>query len=485
MTATYMQILIHTMNNSLFPNVDPSSVSWVGPPPEIVTVQSLLYASLAISLFAAFLAMLGKQWVTRYLRNRGSSAADKSRDRQRKLDGLEAWHFYLVIESLPVMLQLALLLLACALSLYLWAVNRTVAGVVLAFTVFGVISYAFFTLAATVYNNCPYKTPPSTVARTVVRYLTHSDATFARALRPLITSLPTIKDLGRLLGRLQLGALRALGSLHCGSTVGHAAEQIALTVVVEPPTRIFEDVLIDWDACKGDARCIAWVLDSITDTDVIYSTVRFAADMVWYPEIAQAVSPHILVDLFFDCLLDGEVIPSKSEHVNPIGMALVSVFSIQLCVDPQNGALKDLCKRIEDGVESSYSPNNPVVGCLHLVARSPSPTEDLRLFVIAPHLFPTMHKAWLSTVILQTLWRWRRAKDPGSPTPSYLMELIRRLIADNDQNLPVLKTNCFLMMAICLGVQPDIRDLYTPNDRYATLRFLMNLTHRSVVMLCV
>jgi len=46
-------------------------------------------------------------------KQRGGSVADKfkSRDRQRKLDGLEKWHFRLVTESLPVMLQLALLLL--------------------------------------------------------------------------------------------------------------------------------------------------------------------------------------------------------------------------------------------------------------------------------------------------------------------------------------------------------------------------------------
>jgi len=98
MTVAYLRILIHTMNNSLFPDADPNSTTWTGPPPEIVTVQSLLYASLATSLFAAFLAMLGKQWVNRYLRNRGDSAADKSRDRQRKLDGFEKWRFHLAIE---------------------------------------------------------------------------------------------------------------------------------------------------------------------------------------------------------------------------------------------------------------------------------------------------------------------------------------------------------------------------------------------------
>jgi hypothetical protein len=37
--------------------------TWAGPPQEIVHVTNLLYASLAISLFAAFIAMLGKQWL--------------------------------------------------------------------------------------------------------------------------------------------------------------------------------------------------------------------------------------------------------------------------------------------------------------------------------------------------------------------------------------------------------------------------------------
>ena len=101
MTVALIQILIHAVNSSLFPDANPTSVTQTGPPPEIVTVQSLLYASLATSLFAAFLAMLGKQWVNRYLRNRGGSPADKSRDRQRKLDGFEKWHFHLIIESLP------------------------------------------------------------------------------------------------------------------------------------------------------------------------------------------------------------------------------------------------------------------------------------------------------------------------------------------------------------------------------------------------
>ena len=94
--------------------------------------------------------MLGKQWVNQYLRSRRGSAADKSRNRQRKSDGFEKWDFHLVIESLPVILQLALLFLACALSQYLWTIGRAVAGAAIAVTFLAVTAYAFFTLAAIV-----------------------------------------------------------------------------------------------------------------------------------------------------------------------------------------------------------------------------------------------------------------------------------------------------------------------------------------------
>ena len=64
-----------------------------------------------MSLLAAFVAMLGKQWLNRYLRRAGGSMIERCGDRQRKCDGLQIWLFRLFIESLPVMLQIALLLL--------------------------------------------------------------------------------------------------------------------------------------------------------------------------------------------------------------------------------------------------------------------------------------------------------------------------------------------------------------------------------------
>lgn len=81
-----------------------------------MTVLVLLYASLAASLLAAFLAVLGKQWLNRYMRRTGGSVIERCKDRQRKADGMKQWGFSIVMEALPLMLQAALLLLGCALS---------------------------------------------------------------------------------------------------------------------------------------------------------------------------------------------------------------------------------------------------------------------------------------------------------------------------------------------------------------------------------
>jgi len=477
MTAAYMRILIHTMNNSLFPDADPSSTTWTGPPHEITIVQSLLYASLTTSLFAAFLAMLGKQWVNRYLRNRGGSAADKSRDRQQKLDGFEKWHFRLTIESLPVMLQLALLLLGCALSRYLWTISRTVAGVIAAVTLVGVTLYIFLTLAAILCYDCPYQTPPSTFARAVIRYLVHGNDTLTRSPRSLAASFPSVKALRRIINRLRTGVRRAVESLCCVPGAPEEAAHIPLAVVTSPPpARIFDDVPINWDVYKADIRCISWILSSTTDADVIYSTVRFAADTIWYPTVVGAMSLRVLVNLFFDFPLDGRVVPGKLERTSSIGMALVSILSSHLTAEPENPELGEICERIDDDIRWVFLSNSDrtlslVVSVLGFIVdiaiRGHSSSINRRFATNMPDRLPTPQKLWLSRVTLQTLWRWRRIKGPTTVLGLPGMETICEIFTgDGDRNLAILKTNCFLTMAIALGLQIDIRVLYTPNNRY-------------------
>ena len=171
-TAALLRVLIYKIDNTTFGNDVPTLPQWTGPPRAIIQVQSILYASLAASLLSAFLAMLGKQWLNRYASTdmRGT-VIERSQNRQRKLNGVVAWYFYHVMESLPLMLQTALLLLGCALSRYLWEVDTTVASVILGVTSFGVVFYLFIVVAGAASVSCPYQTPGAHVLRRILRHI--------------------------------------------------------------------------------------------------------------------------------------------------------------------------------------------------------------------------------------------------------------------------------------------------------------------------
>ena len=165
-TAALLRVLIYQNNKTAFGDNVPTLPQSTGPSPTMVNVQAILFASLSASLLSAFLAMLGKQWLNRYASTdmRGS-AIERSQHRQRKLDGIARWYFDFVMESLPLMLQVALLLLGCGLSRYLWDTNITIASVVIGVTAFGLLFYLFILVAGTASEECPYQTPGSRIFR--------------------------------------------------------------------------------------------------------------------------------------------------------------------------------------------------------------------------------------------------------------------------------------------------------------------------------
>ena len=247
-----------------------------------------------------------------------------------------------------------------------------------------------------------------------------------------------------------------------------------------PPTRVFKDISINWEVCEADVRCISWILDSTTDTDVIFSTVWFAVDTIWYPEIAGALSPHVLANLFFDCLLDGQVIHSKAEHASSIGMALKSVLSIQLTMESVDEDLGELCRRIVSQVQPGLSSGPTlllIVAVLKMVAGVPTQDEpfmSLELSRSIPDRLSYAHSLWLSRVLLQTSWRWRHAQGPTGVLNTYAMESICRTFATGGGQMPnILKINLFLVLAISLGLQVDVRDLYVTSDKCVTFPFFL------------
>ena len=146
----------------------------------LFTAQTILFASFAATLFVALIAVLGKQWILYYTRaTTWGNIVDRGKERQVKLVGLQKWGLQFIMESLPVMLQFALLLFGIALVVFLWDLEVSAAEVVLVVACMGLAFYAFIAVAATLWKDCPFQTPLSVLLPQVLPW-TKEFAAFAR-----------------------------------------------------------------------------------------------------------------------------------------------------------------------------------------------------------------------------------------------------------------------------------------------------------------
>ena len=364
-TATLLRVLIHKIDNTAFGDDVPALPQWSGPPHIIVQVQAMLYTSLAASLFSAFLAMLGKQWLNRYasIDMRGS-AIERSQNRQRKLDGIVTWYFDTVMESLPLMLQFALLLLGCALSRYLWEINTTVASVVLGVTSFGVGSYAFFIIAGTAFISCPYQTPGANTLRRIPPLA-------LRALRSTFSHSNTTDWIG-VWWDVVINEFERSIEYIAQFFIITLLFPIVLLIFLAIDTYLLGRAMVrafvanapgwfrwagEWDSQTAglDLRCISWMAQTSLDKTIHVSTLRLLATMSTLGSFDPA-----LVSACFDILTGcmsivggkGVILQGSEELAELSSLCCLSTLSHLTTVDPASSVFK--------GVRRQYTKVFPI-----------------------------------------------------------------------------------------------------------------------------
>lgn len=135
------------------------------PTTQVVRVNCFWVASLTCSLLASAGAMLGKQWVVYYTQDPPGTLEAQGRARQRRFNGAERWRFRYIVELLPMLLQSSLLIFCIGLIDYFYALNTSVAWVVLALTAAGFVFYVACLIAAILDPDCPFRSLPSMAAR--------------------------------------------------------------------------------------------------------------------------------------------------------------------------------------------------------------------------------------------------------------------------------------------------------------------------------
>ncbi|KAJ6485353.1 hypothetical protein C8R47DRAFT_537305 [Mycena vitilis] len=243
-------------------------------PTNIVAVQGLLYTSLFTTLLAALLAVLGKQWVMHYQAagSRGT-IAERGLERQRKLDGLRKWGLDAVLQMFPLLLQLALFLFSTGLSIYLWPVHRSIAGVVIGLTGFGFGFYILFLASAAVFPDSPFQTPLASFLRQIGQGIgvlySQVRMLFRRVGRlPCVEAFRTafmrVRDVERLLARSDRSRTRL-----------PLFGQQKSTDIETPAHPMF------FDKPSAEVPAVVWLLEASTDPVVITAAAAMAADLQW------------------------------------------------------------------------------------------------------------------------------------------------------------------------------------------------------------
>ena len=409
-----------------------------------------MYASLLISLLAAFVAMLGKQWLNRYLRNSGRSMIERCGDRQRKCDGLKKWPLHFFIESLPVMLQASLLLLTCGLCRYMWSINTLVAYTLVSLTGLGVAFFVAIVIAGTTSYACPFQTPASTalrgqwksVRRGVTWALSRIQQSWNWSVRPL-------------LGRPSLATETPLGYV-CIQERG--------------PWLKPEDLSIIHMRHANDARCISWIIRNITDPEALDAAVRLAGTIRWFDGPDVDVPYDWIVSTFEACFDPvGKLYPGSRDKAYYSGRAMMWINSLAMCKS------EELARRFPLSETNNQGPGlDPDLD--HLLSANFVLWAERRhcitlVLETGPEHTPS-HAQWASDALLH--YHWAHGSNPEYHD-------VQNWTSTPDEKKAVIPlneaVNRLLVWCIFLGSPPAEEALMVQNKLCDFSRFALQITH--------
>ena len=302
------------------------------------------------------------------------------------------------------MLQIALLLLGCALSRYLWEVSITIASVVLGVTSLGVLFYIFIVTAGAVTKGCPYQTPGSQA----IRYLAPKVLTMGRLVASAVSSVPSalgspfrksevidaiIKYLQdhhprRSRRRIRRSSRDLTSQLPpaFAADVYSLGRAVAWTLCALPMgayrlvcgTRSW---LLNRQAPAPNFRCISWTLQTSLDKPVRLS----ALDHLMKVTELTGLDPTLLADclsILIGCVNSNNgkvvVMQGSEQLATTSASCLFLTFHHLLVTNPTSGIVADIRRRYERifPINTNFDglpPFHPVIGFHALVNQGWSP----------------------------------------------------------------------------------------------------------------
>ena len=292
--------------NTSFGGADPlAPISDV--PTSLIRAQSIFFASLSITLLVAIIAVFGKRWILHFIRpSPGRNVVERGRVRQLKLSGLQKWGLYFIMESLPVMLQFALLLFGVALVVCLWDIDISAAVVVLVVACVGFVFYASIAVAATIWEDCPFQTPFSALLPKLWRGVKSSVALGRAWLKrrsiALLRWIEGLPEHGRLIspiGRLFKTFLGQRGATHIPFEDIYGKHY---TMALSNPVFWRSSPLFTTPIEKNnDASAAFWLLENSTDSSAASAVAAAFSEFQWPSNQFSETALIRLRDTYVEC----------------------------------------------------------------------------------------------------------------------------------------------------------------------------------------
>ncbi|KAG8920415.1 hypothetical protein FRC02_000912 [Tulasnella sp. 418] len=273
-TNTLLLSLIKAVRDK---NVDEADIrlSEFVTPSRAIRVNTFFFLSLACSLFAAFGAVMAKQWLNHYEREgQPKTSALRGMARQRKYMGLFKWRFRAVVDTLPTLLQFSLFFFLIGLVDFLIPLNVVVATIVTVLSV-TILLFWVITLIIGIFSpDSPFQTRLTLRLRKyLVRYLpclepgrengvNQTNLNLLRAhcvewLKQRVTFSDTIGVVAQAMMLLTEEVRREISSDHGGQMLAYLLQpsirgnQVHLEVTlqrVQSSLTVLRDIIMKWDS---------------------------------------------------------------------------------------------------------------------------------------------------------------------------------------------------------------------------------------------
>ncbi|KAF9782788.1 hypothetical protein BJ322DRAFT_172137 [Thelephora terrestris] len=276
-----------------------------GPSASAIQVQSILFASLASALLAAFLAMLGKRWLNLHVEG---SLVERGHQREPRIREMTTWRFRIIMECIPLVVQVSVLLLGYALAQYMWGLSQTVSAVIAGFTGFGVLFYLFTVFASIVWETCPFQTPVSVALRYVISLVKRHQRRLSEVVRQSTAAVTLARPMDE------------------EPASPHQTPVETLSIPEEADgTRV------------SDADCISTILQFASTLDAVVAIARFISEINW-PSNVRNVPLLGMYDCLggsFEFMKEGKVLvrPGMRTQAYESARALLHLRVRRLCAD--------------------------------------------------------------------------------------------------------------------------------------------------------